>query len=66
MFLKTMCKRNTENRKKQTVPHTGGSKLNSRRRDEMMAETGRRHGRAQLYLATHKKKDGSYVNEEAK
>ncbi|MCD9644497.1 hypothetical protein HAX54_032722 [Datura stramonium] len=31
-----------------------------------MAETGRRPGRAQLYFATHKKKDGSYVNEEEK
>nr|XP_016494278.1 PREDICTED: uncharacterized protein LOC107813513 isoform X3 [Nicotiana tabacum] len=30
------------------------------------AETGNKPGRAQLYLATHKKKDGSYVNEEAK
>nr|XP_009779047.1 PREDICTED: uncharacterized protein LOC104228301 isoform X2 [Nicotiana sylvestris] len=61
-----MCKRNAENRKKQTVPHTGGSKPNSRRRAEMMAETGRKPGRAQLYLVTHTKKDGSYVNEEAK
>ncbi|XP_060186643.1 uncharacterized protein LOC132616052 isoform X2 [Lycium barbarum] len=66
MFQKKMCKTNAENRKKQTVPHTGGSKPNSRRRAEMFAETGRRPGRAQLYLATHKKQDGSYVNEEAK
>nr|XP_016437222.1 PREDICTED: uncharacterized protein LOC107763262 [Nicotiana tabacum] len=36
-----MRKRNAENRKKQTVPHTGGSKPNSRRRAEMMAETGK-------------------------
>nr|XP_009623677.1 uncharacterized protein LOC104114846 [Nicotiana tomentosiformis] len=35
-----MCKRNTEIRKKQTFTHTGGSKPNSRRRAEMMAETG--------------------------
>nr|XP_033516639.1 uncharacterized protein LOC104114107 isoform X4 [Nicotiana tomentosiformis] len=31
-----------------------------------MAETERKPGRAQLYLATHTKKDGSYVNDEAK
>ncbi|KAH0750871.1 hypothetical protein KY290_030103 [Solanum tuberosum] len=31
-----------------------------------MAETGQRHGRAQLYIATHKNKDGVYVNEAAK
>nr|XP_016509705.1 PREDICTED: uncharacterized protein LOC107827142 isoform X2 [Nicotiana tabacum] len=60
-----MCKRNAENRKKQTVPHTGGSKPDSRR-TEMMAETGRNPGRAQFYLATHTKNDGSYVNDEAK
>ncbi|XP_019255521.1 PREDICTED: uncharacterized protein LOC109234124 isoform X1 [Nicotiana attenuata] len=31
-----------------------------------MAETGRRPRRAQLYLDTHKKQDGTYVNEAAK
>lgn len=31
-----------------------------------MAETGQRHGQAQIYLATHKNKDGAYVNEAAK
>ncbi|XP_070045318.1 uncharacterized protein [Nicotiana tomentosiformis] len=31
-----------------------------------MAETGRNPGRAQFYLATHTKNDGSYVNDEAK
>ncbi|XP_070011936.1 uncharacterized protein [Nicotiana sylvestris] len=61
-----MCRRNTEIRKKQTFTHTGGSKPNSRRRAEMMAETGRRPGRAQLYLDTHKKQGGTYVNEAAK
>ncbi|XP_009798720.2 uncharacterized protein [Nicotiana sylvestris] len=61
-----MCRRNTEIRKKQTFTHTCGSKPNSRRRAEMMAETGRRPRRAQLYLDTHKKQDGTYVNEAAK
>ncbi|XP_019252847.1 PREDICTED: uncharacterized protein LOC109231656 [Nicotiana attenuata] len=61
-----MCKRNAENRKKQMVPHTGDSKPNSRRRAEMIAEIGSKPGRAQLYLATHTKKNGSYVNKEAK
>ncbi|XP_009768241.2 uncharacterized protein LOC107814136 isoform X1 [Nicotiana tabacum] len=31
-----------------------------------IAETGRRPGRIQLYLDTHKKQDGTYVNEAAK
>ncbi|XP_060208996.1 uncharacterized protein LOC132636254 isoform X2 [Lycium barbarum] len=63
---KEMCKRNAENRKKQTIPHTGGSKVNSRRRAEMLAETGQMPGRAQIYLATHKNENGAYVNEAAK
>ncbi|XP_018622140.1 uncharacterized protein [Nicotiana tomentosiformis] len=61
-----MSKRNAEIRKKQTVAHTGSSKPNSRRRVEMMAESGQKPRRAQLYLATHKKEDGSYVNEAAR
>ncbi|KAH0679420.1 hypothetical protein KY284_020505 [Solanum tuberosum] len=61
-----MRRRNTENRIKQTIPHTGGSKANATRRAGMMAETGQRPGRAQIYIATHKNKDGVYVNEAAK
>lgn len=61
-----MCNRNAESRKKQIIPHTGGSKANSRRRAEMMAETGQMPGRAELYLATHKNEDGAFVNEAAK
>ncbi|XP_070021542.1 uncharacterized protein [Nicotiana sylvestris] len=61
-----MRKRNAENRKKQKIPHTGGSKANATRRAEMMAQTGQMPGRAQIYIATHKNEDGVYVNEEAK
>ncbi|KAH0633415.1 hypothetical protein KY284_036201 [Solanum tuberosum] len=61
-----MRRRNTENQKKQTIPHAGGSKENATRRAEMMAEIGQRPGRAQIYIATHKNKDGVYVNEAAK
>nr|XP_009768699.1 PREDICTED: uncharacterized protein LOC104219689 [Nicotiana sylvestris] len=32
----------------------------------LMAETRRKSGQAQLYLATHTKRDGSYVNEKTK
>ncbi|KAM3290838.1 hypothetical protein P3S67_019127 [Capsicum chacoense] len=35
-------------------------------KSEMMVEIGHKSGRAELYLATHKKEDGSYVNEVAK
>nr|XP_009791279.1 PREDICTED: uncharacterized protein LOC104238578 isoform X1 [Nicotiana sylvestris]XP_009791280.1 PREDICTED: uncharacterized protein LOC104238578 isoform X1 [Nicotiana sylvestris]XP_009791281.1 PREDICTED: uncharacterized protein LOC104238578 isoform X1 [Nicotiana sylvestris]XP_009791282.1 PREDICTED: uncharacterized protein LOC104238578 isoform X1 [Nicotiana sylvestris] len=61
-----MSKRNVEIRKKQTIAHTGGSKPNSRRRAEMMAESGQNPGRAQLYLATHKKEDGSLMKQQEK
>ncbi|XP_057430012.1 uncharacterized protein LOC130723096 [Lotus japonicus] len=61
-----MCQKNVEARKKQTIPHTGGSKLLSRRQQEMEEEAGHAVGRGELYIATHKKKDGSYVNAEAR
>nr|XP_016439243.1 PREDICTED: uncharacterized protein LOC107765149 [Nicotiana tabacum] len=63
---KEMRKRNAENRKKQKIPHTGGSKANATRRAEMIAQTGQMPGRAQIYIATHKNEDGVYVNEEVK
>ncbi|KAF1889001.1 hypothetical protein Lal_00015262, partial [Lupinus albus] len=50
---------------KQVIPHTGGSKTNSRRRREMMVN-GKPPGRGNLYVATHKRKDGTFVNESAK
>ncbi|KAM3248516.1 hypothetical protein P3L10_010285 [Capsicum annuum] len=59
-------RRNRENQKKQTIPHTGGSKANATRSVEMMAETGQWPGRAQMYIATHKNQDGAYVNEATK
>ncbi|KAM3203151.1 hypothetical protein P3L10_030777 [Capsicum annuum] len=63
---KKMRQRNRENRKKQTIPHTGGSKANATRRAEMMAETLQWPGQVQMYIATHKNQDGAYVNEAAK
>ncbi|KAM3325369.1 putative protein isoform X1 [Capsicum chacoense] len=63
---KKLCSQNAENRKKQTIPHIGGSKSNAKKRAEMMVEVGKKHGRATLYLATHKKEDGSHVNEAVK
>ncbi|XP_019434571.1 PREDICTED: uncharacterized protein LOC109341183, partial [Lupinus angustifolius] len=60
-----LCRKNKEIRKKQVIPHTGGSKPNSRRRREMMVN-GKPPGRGNLYVATHKRKDGTFVNEAAK
>ncbi|KAL5184451.1 hypothetical protein HKD37_17G048147 [Glycine soja] len=55
-----------EIRSKQVIPHTGGSKANPRRRNELLLETGKLPSRGQLYIETHKRKDGSFVNEAAK
>ncbi|WVZ13619.1 hypothetical protein V8G54_011185 [Vigna mungo] len=61
-----ICKKNRENRKKQVIPHTGGSKPISRRRHEMLLDSGKLPSRRMLYIETHKRKDGSFVNEAAK
>ncbi|KAL5124208.1 Cell division protein FtsZ 2-1, chloroplastic [Glycine soja] len=66
-----LCRRNKEIRRKQVIPHTGGSKANPRRRNELvmtlnLLETGKLPSRGQLYIETHKRKDGSFVNEAAK
>ncbi|KAJ1411135.1 putative transposase, Ptta/En/Spm, plant [Sesbania bispinosa] len=61
-----LCRKNAEARKKQTIPHTEESKLLSRKQHEMEMEVGHAVSRGELYIATHKKKDGSYVNEEAR
>nr|XP_025685319.1 uncharacterized protein LOC112786118 [Arachis hypogaea] len=61
-----MCRRNKEARKKQTIPHTGGSKPISRKRHEIFLETGRKISRGEMYIETHKKRDGSFVTDEAR
>ncbi|KAL2321619.1 hypothetical protein Fmac_025998 [Flemingia macrophylla] len=61
-----ICKKNKDNRNKQVIPHTGGSKPISRRRHEMFLETGQLPSRGKLYIETHKRKDGSFVNDAAK
>eukprot|EP00256_Glycine_max_P065501 XP_025980096.1 uncharacterized protein LOC102660834 [Glycine max] len=61
-----LCRRNKEIRSKQVIPHTGGSKANPRRRNELLLETGKLASCGQLYIKTHKRKDGSFVNEAAK
>ncbi|MED6197321.1 hypothetical protein PIB30_055558 [Stylosanthes scabra] len=61
-----LCRRNQEIRQKQTIPHTSGAKSIARRRAELKHETGKKVSRVELWGITHKKKDGSYVNEQAK
>ncbi|XLS94318.1 hypothetical protein HN51_070326 [Arachis hypogaea] len=64
-MIKELCMKNKENRSKQTIPHTCGSKSNSRRRHEMYLETEKKPSREMMYIETHKRKDGSFVNNEA-
>ncbi|KAJ1378342.1 putative transposase, Ptta/En/Spm, plant [Sesbania bispinosa] len=63
---KDLCKRNKEVRKKQTIPHTCGAKSLARRRHELKIETGKTIGRGPMWNMTHKRKDRSYVNDEAR
>ncbi|KAF7842101.1 hypothetical protein G2W53_004399 [Senna tora] len=59
-------KKNKENRKKQNIPHTGGSKSIARKRAEMEIEKGALVSRGDVWTATHKRRDGSFVNDEAR
>nr|XP_025685484.1 uncharacterized protein LOC112786309 [Arachis hypogaea] len=61
-----LCKRNQEIRQKQIISHTSGAKSIARRRAELMEETGKEVSRVQMWDITHRKIDGSYVNEKAK
>ncbi|XP_025635977.1 uncharacterized protein [Arachis hypogaea] len=61
-----LCKRNQEIWQKQIIPHTSGAKSIARRRAELTEETGKEVSRVQMWDITHKKIDGSYVNEKAK
>nr|XP_016456511.1 PREDICTED: uncharacterized protein LOC107780475 [Nicotiana tabacum] len=61
-----LCRRNKEIRKKQKMPHTGGSKANSRRRYELFLETGKTPSHGKIFIETHKKANGSFVNDAAR
>ncbi|RYR53096.1 hypothetical protein Ahy_A06g028009 [Arachis hypogaea] len=61
-----LCKRNQEIRQKQIIPHTSGAISIARRRAELTKETGKEVNRVHMWDITHKKIDGSYVNEKAK
>ncbi|XP_061339755.1 uncharacterized protein LOC133286367 [Gastrolobium bilobum] len=57
---------NTANRQKQTIPHTLGSKTLARRKRELEIQEGRKFSRGEMYAVSHIKKDGNFVNEEAR
>ncbi|RYR74038.1 hypothetical protein Ahy_A02g008632 [Arachis hypogaea] len=61
-----LCKRNQEIWQKQIIPHTSGAKSIAIKRAELTEETEKEFSRVQMWDITHKKTDGSYVNEKAK
>ncbi|XP_020990253.2 uncharacterized protein LOC110277473 [Arachis duranensis] len=63
---KEKCRKNVENRSKQQYTHTDGSKSFARRLEEEKEEQERIVGRGELWIKVHKKKDGSYMNDEAR
>ncbi|PIN22878.1 hypothetical protein CDL12_04406 [Handroanthus impetiginosus] len=62
----SMTETNINNRSMQKIPHTLGSMSIARKRDQIEMETGRACSRVEMYNISHKKKDGSYVNDEAR
>ncbi|KAJ1395480.1 putative transposase, Ptta/En/Spm, plant [Sesbania bispinosa] len=58
--------KNAANREKLLIPHTLGSKTLARKRDELESQYGRQYSRGDMYPIAHKKKDGSFVNKDAR
>ncbi|KAL2337193.1 hypothetical protein Fmac_011639 [Flemingia macrophylla] len=65
---KTMeiANKNAVNRAKLVIPHSLGSKTLARKRNELEVMHSREFSRAEMYQVSHKKPDGSFVNEEAR
>ncbi|RYR02487.1 uncharacterized protein LOC110263195 [Arachis ipaensis] len=61
-----MCEKNASNREKQIIPRTLGSKTIARKKHELKTANKRVFTRAEIYPISHKKKDGSLVNDEAR
>ncbi|OIT31713.1 PREDICTED: uncharacterized protein LOC109208323 isoform X2 [Nicotiana attenuata] len=62
---KALCLRNQRIRGQQTLPHTSGAMSLARRRD-LMKKMGKEVDRGKVWTETHKRKDGSYVNDQAR
>ncbi|CAI8618381.1 unnamed protein product [Vicia faba] len=60
-----LAQKNAENRAKLKAPHTLGSKSLARKKHELESRDGRTYSRGEMYAISHKKSDGSFVNEDA-
>ncbi|XP_027938958.1 uncharacterized protein LOC114193391 isoform X1 [Vigna unguiculata] len=58
--------KNKDNRAKQTIAHTCGSKSIARKRDEMEKECGHSVSRGEVWIATHKHANEAFVSDEAR
>ncbi|XP_027343285.1 uncharacterized protein LOC113855855 [Abrus precatorius] len=63
---KENAQKNRDNRKKQIIPHTSGSKSIARKRAELELESGRKVSRGEVWTVTHKHANGHFVSQEAK
>ncbi|KAL2344307.1 hypothetical protein Fmac_005592 [Flemingia macrophylla] len=61
-----IANKNAANRAKLVTPHILGSKTLARKKDELETIQGREFSRAEMYQLSHKKPDGTFVNEEAR
>ncbi|RYR79397.1 hypothetical protein Ahy_A01g004215 isoform D [Arachis hypogaea] len=61
----TKCKQNTLNQKKQLYMHTGDSKSLARATEEESQKQRRRVGRGEVWILKHKRRDGTYIHEDA-
>ncbi|KAL2319502.1 hypothetical protein Fmac_028471 [Flemingia macrophylla] len=61
-----IANKNAANRAKLVIPHILGSKTLARKKDELETIHGWEFSRAEMYQLSHKKPDGTFVNEEAR
>ncbi|KAL2339910.1 hypothetical protein Fmac_007850 [Flemingia macrophylla] len=61
-----IANKNVANRAKLVIPHILGSKTLARKMDELETINDQEFSRAEMYQLSHKKPDGTFVNEEAR
>ncbi|CAI8593548.1 unnamed protein product [Vicia faba] len=60
-----ISQKNSQNRAKLKAPHTLGSKSLARKKHELEMRDGRTYSRGEMYAVSHKKPNGSFINEDA-
>ncbi|KAL2322060.1 hypothetical protein Fmac_026439 [Flemingia macrophylla] len=65
-WTQDIANKNAANRANLVIPHILGSKTLARKRDKLETIHGREFSRAEMYQLSHKKPDGTFVNEEVR